>query len=132
MHEKGMDAVHGFYACPRKECNTKYSGTMLKNRMLVVPINDPVTGELTGFWLTYIGETTPEQEHYFTLFKTARIVQRVFMNDGSCANLGNEAMLKAIEQINASSTEQMMKFLPFEIHGASTWQQLEWNQWVDL
>ena len=52
------------------------------------------------------------------------------MNDGSCINLGKGAMLKAIEQLNERSTEQMMKFLPFEFHDASTWEQLEWNHWV--
>ena len=25
-----------------------------------------------------------------------------------------------------------MKFLPLEIHDASTWEQLEWNQWVPV
>ena len=73
-----------------------------------------------------------DQEHYFELFSHVELVQRVYMNDGSYINLGNDAMLKAIEHLNEQSTEKLLTFLKPEIHDGSTRQQLEDMNWAPI
>ena len=120
-----------FWVCSRAKCNKRFAAAKgLKQRILAIPVHDRHTKDLTGFFLLFVGETKVEQGHAFTLFKTAKLIQQVYMLDGSCINLGYDALVKAVEQLNAESSEKMLKFLRPELHAGSTRSQLEANWWV--
>ena len=54
------------------------------------------------------------------------------MTDGSCINLGYEALAKAIEQLNEESSEKILTFLRPEVHAGSTRRQLDDMNWVPV
>ena len=70
----GMCQQYGLWICPYAVCARNFTSKSLAERLLLVPLYNR-TGELVEFTKHYLGEIDFETECYFSLMKSAVLVQ---------------------------------------------------------
>ena len=102
-----MSQKYGEWVCTWAKCGVNYKSSMLEERVLLIPIYDQQSGEVSRIDKKYLGKISDDQDCQFTLMKTAQLVKTVEMQDGSEIKLGYESLLQAINAINTEATDIM-------------------------